>query len=107
MLFLLSCIYMYLIAGEPNNRLDLSVPMNSTIVGLDNSILALLILDLFFEVVHKNSWKTSFSKKYPFVFWAKVAIVSLLIIDNVVFYSLFATYPLRPFRVTRACTTNP
>jgi len=102
-LFLLSCIYMYLIVGEPNNHLDLSVQLNSTIAGLDNSILILLVLDLLFELVHKNSWNTSFSKKYPFLFWAKVVVISLLIIDNTVFYSLYTTFPLRPFRVLRPC----
>ena len=95
-------IYMYLIVAEPNNRMDL-VPRNDVVVGLDNSILILLILDAFFEIVHKNSWKASASKKYPFRFWAKIVILSLLIVDNIVFYSLFTTFPIRPFRILRAC----
>lgn len=103
-LFLLSMVYMYLIVAEPNNRMDLSVPMDLTAAGLDNGILALLILDAFFEIVHKNSWKASLSKKYPFRFWAKIVVVSLFIIDNIVFYTLFTTYPIRPFRILRACT---
>ena len=93
---------MYLIVAEPNNRMDL-VPRNDVVVGLDNSILILLILDAFFEIVHKNSWKASASKKYPFRFWAKIVILSLLIVDNIVFYSLFTTFPIRPFRILRAC----
>jgi hypothetical protein len=94
---------MYLIVAEPNNRLDLSVPMNYTVVGIDNAILLLMTLDAFFEIVHKYSWKASISKKYPFRFWAKVLFISLFMIDNIVFYTKYATYPLRPFRILRSC----
>lgn len=95
---------MYLIVAEPNNRLDLGVGKNNVVVGMDNAILILMVVDAFFEIVHKNSWKASPSKKYPFRFWSKIVILSLLIVDNIAFYTLFNTYPIRPFRMLRACT---
>lgn len=94
---------MYLIVAEPNNRLDLGVKLNSAAFGLDVTILILMCLDIIFEIIHKVSWSASFSKKYPFRFWAKVFFVSLFIIDSIVFYTKFTTYPLRPFRILRAC----
>jgi hypothetical protein len=103
LLFVLSFVYMYLIVAEPNNRLDLSVPLNSAVVGLDNAILLLMILDAFFEIIHKNSWRASKSKKYPFRFGAKIVFISLFVIDNLVFYTKFSTYPIRPFRILRSC----
>jgi hypothetical protein len=102
-LFILSIVYMYLIAAEPNNRLDLGVPLNQTAYALDISILAILSIDIVFEVLHKVSWNASFSKKYPFRFWAKVFLVALFIIDSIVFYTKYTTFPLRPFRILRAC----
>lgn len=106
-LFAFSMIYMYLIVAEPNNRLDTSVPINIPAVVIGHVILCAMILDCIFEIIHKNSWKGSFSKKYPFRFWAKIIIVSLLIVDDIVFHVLFKTYPLRPFRILRSCTYSP
>lgn len=105
LLFLLSMVYMYLIVAEPNNRLDLTVPRDTAVIVLDNTILLLMVLDCFFEIVHKNSWNASSNKKYPFRFKIKIVLVSLLLVDNIVFYSLFLTYPIRVFRFLRSC--NP
>jgi hypothetical protein len=77
--------------------------MNTTIVAMDNGILLFMIVDAFFEIIHKHSWRASTSKKYPFRFWAKIVFISLFVIDNLVFYTQFTTYPIRPFRILRSC----
>jgi hypothetical protein len=66
--------------------MDLSVPMNTTIVAMDNGILLFMIVDAFFEIIHKHSWRAS-----------------TFVIDNLVFYTQFTTYPIRPFRILRSC----
>ena len=97
---------MYLIVAEPNNRLDLSVPLNRPAQVLDLIILSFMTLDIILELIHKVAWNASQSKKYPFRFWAKVTFVSLFIIDSIVFYTKYTTFPLRPFRILRACNSN-
>lgn len=62
-----------------------------------------MVLDCIFETVHKNSWNASSNKKYPFRFRIKIVLVSLLLVDNIVFYTLFLTYPIRIFRLLRSC----
>lgn len=103
-MFALSIAYMYLIIAEPNNRLDLTVPLNPTVQILDITILSFMMLDIVLEIFHKSKWNASFSKKYPFRFWVKVVFTNLFILDSIVFYTKFTTFPLRPFRMLRACT---
>ena len=79
------------------------MPLNITVAILDNVILFLMVIDAIFEIIHKNSWRATFSKKYPFRFWAKITFLGLFLIDNIIFYSQYTTSPLRPFRILRAC----
>ena len=101
-----SLLYMYLVVMEPNNRLDLDVPLSISTLVLSNVVLLLMLIDLAMEVVHKRRWLTKRTKKYNFRFWAKAIFLLLFLVDHAVFYSLYRSYPFRPFRILRACTAS-
>jgi hypothetical protein len=65
LLFFCSFIFMYIIVGEPNNRMHKNSKLNITVVVLEGIITTLYWLDIIFEIYHKYSWKVSWKFKFP------------------------------------------
>ena len=80
--------------------------MNITIVVMEGVILALFWIDIGMEIYHKQFWKVEWKLKFSLLFQMKLAIISLLTVDSLVYYPLYKSYPVRLFRITRPCTSS-
>lgn len=94
---------MYLIIGEPTNRLDVDTTPPASVIAIEAVCLSFFWLDILMEVIHKSSWKVTFSKKFPTRFWVKITMHILFLVDVIVYYVHLNRFPLRLFRILRPC----
>lgn len=99
-LFGISFVYMYLIIGQPNNRLDRGTRQSMLNMTLEWSIVSLFWADIAMEAHHKH--RNVFDRLRSTSFNLKLVSVALLTLDQAVFLYLESSYPLRPFRFVRA-----
>lgn len=90
---------MYLIIGQPTNRMDIYLTQSSFNLLVELGILLLYVVDIGMKLVRikydDNIWNKKFGLKCLFV--------GLLIVDQLGYMINIKTYPIRPFRLVRSC----
>ena len=97
LVFILSFVYMYLVILDNE-----SYPQK---IAVESSILAIFIIDTLIDFYCKSFDKFKKKKKYPSFYIWKTILISLMVIDLIIFATLpcYNSRPIRPFRILRAC----